>query len=323
MEACGKNFAYLSNEWTAIFGVTNTAIALVAFTGNLVAFLVILKTKCLQSLSTCFLGSLIVADFLIGTLLEPMHVAQLISKSFRNNCTLTYARRYLSTLLLIASVNSIALISYDRYLHLTRTKDYGQLMNKRRVTVLISVGWAIPTAVLMINLPGKNNPIVVGIRFLCVSLTFVATVVFYTRIMKVVRKKEKEMADSQAQDQMQQPRMNNNIRAAKAIATIIVCFVVTIIPSATYFCVVTIRGFTSNGIPGLNETSIDVYYTVVKTLAMANSGINPLIYYLRHPKFKKSLVKHSRGFCPIRSRTDRLSCENERRDASSPQTFVT
>ena len=113
MAACENDFAYLSNEWRVVFGVVNIAIALVAFTGNLVAFLVILKTKCLQNLSTCFLGSLIVADFLIGTLLEPMDVAQLISKSLLNNCTLNYARRYLSALLIVASVNSIALISYD------------------------------------------------------------------------------------------------------------------------------------------------------------------------------------------------------------------
>ena len=175
----------------------------------------------------------------------------------------------------------------------------------------------------MINLAGKDNRIIGGIRCLCVFLTFIAMVVFYTRIMKIVRRKEKQMADSQAQDEMHQHRMNNNIRAAKAIAAIIVCFVVTIIPSATYFCVVAIREFASNSILGLNETSIDVYYTVVKTLAMANSGINPLIYYLRHPKFKESLLKHARGLCPIKRRTNRLSCEHARKDASSPQTLLT
>ena len=32
---------------------------------------------------------------------------------------------------------------------------------------------------------------------------------------------------------------------------------------------------------------------------MANSGINPFIYYFRNPKFKESLVKSLKAFCPL------------------------
>ena len=99
MTACKESFSYLSDEWRAALGVINTAVAFVVFTGNLVAFLVILKTKLLPNLSTCFLGSLIMTDLLVGVLLEPMHVVQLVSAALQNDRILNNARRYLSTLL--------------------------------------------------------------------------------------------------------------------------------------------------------------------------------------------------------------------------------
>ena len=291
MAACEKNFSYLSNEWRVIFGVVNTAIALAAFTGNLVAFLVILRTKCLQNLSMCFLASLMITDLLVGIIVAPVHVAQLVSEQFRNNCTLNNVRRYLLVLCLGASVLSIALISYDRYLRLTKTQNYAQFMSRRKVTALIAIVWASSATSPMIIIHGKKDWIHHGIAFVLASLCLILIVACYTCILKTVNKKVKEIADSQAQDGIRQRQINNNIRAAKAIMIIIVCFIVTIIPGATYYCFVAIAGFLPDGIPGFKEVSMEVFYTVVLTLAMANSGINSLIYYLRNPKFKESLRK--------------------------------
>ena len=291
MKVCFRSFVYLSDECRAIFGAINIAVILIAFTGNLVALVVILKTKYFRNLSTCFLASLMMTDLLVGIIVAPMNVAQLVSEQFRNNCMLNNARRYLLAFLVGASVSSIVLISYDRYLRLTKAQNYAQFLSKRKVTALIAIAW-VPNAVgPMIIILGKKDWIQYGISFVHVSLCLVLMVACYTCIIKTVNKKVKEIATSQAQDRIQQRRINNDIRAAKIIMIIIVCFVVTIIPSATYLCIVGITGFLTNGIPGFKEASMEVYYTAVMTLAMANSGINPLIYYLRNPKFKESLRK--------------------------------
>ena len=327
MKACDKSFAYLSDEWRAVFGLINTVIALVAFSGNLVAFMVIINTKCFRNLSTCFLSSLIMTDFLVGILVAPMHVAQLVSEAIRNNCTLNNTRRYLSTLLVGASISSIAVISYDRYLHLTRSQNYSQFMSKRKVAALITVGWAVPAAVPMLSVIGKKDWINSAVSFVYVFTCFVVIVACYTCIMKTVKKKVKEMAQNQVQCQINQRRVNYDIRAAKVVMLIIVCFIITISPSATYFCVDAIKRFLPNGIPGLKETPGEFYYTIILALAMANSGINPLIYYLRNPRFKESLVKGTKTLCPLNvfnQRSNRLSSENASQDtvAHSAQTFV-
>ena len=300
MATCDTSFAHLSDLWRTVFGIINTAIAVVAFIGNVTAFLVIFKTKYFRNLSTCFLCSLIMTDLLVGVMLEPMHAAQLVSQVLRNNCGFNSVRRYLSTLLIGASVSSIALISYDRYLHLSTTQNYSQYMTKKKAAVLIILGWAIPAIVPTLREIGKNDQIYSAIAFVFTCLCFIVIIVSYTFIIKIVRKKETEMVDSQIQNQMQQHRIKNDIRAAKVVTIIIICFVITIIPGAIYFCIVAVKAFLPDGIPGFNKESEEIYYTVILALAMANSGINPLIYYLRNPKFKKSLVKKLKGFCPAR-----------------------
>ena len=292
-----------------------------AFIGNLVAIMIILKTKHFRNLSTCFLSSLVMTDFLVGILLAPMHVAQLVSEPIRNDCTLNNARRYLSTLLIGASVSSVALISYDRYLHLTRTQNYCQFMNKGKVTILITVGWALPAGVPMLKIIAKTAGIYNGIAFAYVCICFVVIVACYACIIKTVQKKEKELIESQAQDQTEKHRISNEIRAAKIIATIIVCYVITFFPSSTYFCVLAINAFLPDGIPGLKETSTEVYYAVVLTLAMANSGMNPFIYYFRNPKFKKSLAKSWRRFCSYGRQNNSLRSETPGGDTVSKEHF--
>ena len=178
-------------------------------------------------------------------------------------------------------------------------------MNKKNAAALIVAGWAIPYGVLMLTIIANNDRIYYGIAFFYVSLCFVIIVAYYTCIIRIVRKKEIEMSDNQEQKH----RISNDMRAAKVIATIIVCYVITIIPAGTYFCVVANKTFLPDGIPGLKETSLEIYYAVMLTLAMANSGINPLIYFLRNPIFKESLVKRWKRPCPLGCRSNRLSSE--------------
>ena len=257
-------------------------------------------------------------DFLVGILLAPMHAAQLVSRSLQHNCTFNDTKGHLSFLLLAASVSSILLISYDRYVHLTKTQNYSQFMSKRKVIALIAVAWAMPALMVMLDILGGKNirswryARITAFVFGC--LCFVGVVACYACIMTTVRRKEKKMVNYQAQDGVQQRRIRNDIRAAKVITTIIVCFLITIIPTAIYACVVAIATSLPNGIPGFNKMSMEIFYTIVVTLTMGNSGINPLIYNLRNPKFRESLLKGLKRFYQSSRRSNRLNSECTRAD---------
>ena len=145
-------------------------------------------------------------------------------------------------------------------------------MSNKKVAELVTVGWAIPAVMMMLDVLGGKNPRkyerIAAFVFGC--LCFVGMIVFYTYIMKI-----------------------------EVVTAIFVCFLITIIPTATYTGVVGINTFLPKGIPGLTETSIEIFYAIMVTLTMANSGINPLICYLRNPKFKESLPKYLKTFGPL------------------------
>ena len=261
MTFCFIGFVHLTDEWKAVFAVINTAIALEAFTGNLLAFMIILNRKSFQDPSICFLGSLIMTDILVGFLLAPMHVVELVSESLIGNCMLNKARESIAIFLVGASLNSMALINFDRYLHMTKTQTYGQFMSRSKVAALIITGWAIPTVTGMFDMLGSNirkyTQIVVSVYlYLC----FVTMVLFYTYIIKLVRKKEKGMSDNQANQQIQQRRISNEIRVAKVAAAIIFRFFITVIPSATYQHIYAIKSFLHNDIASFQEMSIRSYF---------------------------------------------------------------
>ena len=299
MEVCSTSFAHISNELRYALGVINLLVGLAALIGNVMAFLVIFKTKYFRNRSTCFLGSLIMTDFLVGAILEPMHVAQFFSEALRNNCKFNTARRYLSTLLIGASISSIAIISYDRYTHLSRTQQYLKHMCIKKVVALISISWVIPMIVPILMKLGKDEKIYSGIIFVLISIYFTIIVICYVFIVKIVRKKKSEEDESGNQSSKRKRRTKNDIRAAKAIGIIIVCFCLTLIPVSIYHCIVAVKAFMPNSIPDFKESSRDVFYACAMTLAMVNSGINPLIYYFRNPKFKESLLQVMKKSSPL------------------------
>ena len=320
MEVCSISFAYLSNELRNLFGVINLLIGLAAFIGNFMAFLVIFNARYFRNRSSFFLGSLMMTDFLVGAVLEPMHVAQLFSEELRNNCKFNTARRYLSTLLIGASIGSVAVISYDRYIHLSRTQTYLIHMCKRKVAGLISIAWLVPTVMPILMTLGKDEKIYSGMIFVVISVYFTIMMLCYIFIVKIVRKKTIEMVQCGKQSLRQQRQVKKEIRAAKVITMVIMCFFVNLIPISIYHCTAAVKAFIPGNAPEFKESARDIFYTVTMTLAIANSGINPLIYYLRNQRFKGAGIQILRKICPVICFS---MCQKQRLSTGSKGTEVT
>ena len=171
-------------------------------------------------------------------------------------------------------------------------------MNKKKVAAMITAGWALPAISPIFMKLGKEEQIFSAIIFAYICVSFTIMVLCYICIIRIVRKKTKEMAEILTQNQTGQCPATHDVRAAKAVAIVIICFVITIIPISIYHCTVAVKSLLPNGIPGFREEPKEICYAVGTALTLANSGINPLIYYLRHPKFKESLVKELETFCP-------------------------
>ena len=324
MSACEYSFSILSQEWRYTFGVINVAVVVAALFGNLIIVILMLKIRSFRNRSNMILGSLAATDLLVGFLVAPMYVLQFLSAAFRENCSLTNARRVLSVLLVGSSSSLIALISYDRYIHLSKTQNYAQYMTRRKIGFFISLCWIVPALIPFTRIAAKDEVFNAVAVFAFILAILVTMLVSYLQVMKLLREKEKLMAQYKQEYQMQARQLNahqseenqsqtesqlrmskRRIQAANMVIIVIICYAVCFIPGALHMGLVAIDAFVPGGIPTFQGTVKEASYAVVMTLTMVNSGINPVIYSLKHPGFREKLRKMFRGMIsPISSRLE-------------------
>ncbi len=293
---CSQSLEGLSNVYRAIFGVLNIIIGLMALVGNLFIFIAIHKNRSLRTKSNCFLISLAMTDFLVGLVLEPIFVVQMFSASMAENCTLNIARRFFTALLTGSSMGTIAAISYDRFIHLSKTVLYNENMKMRKVVVIISACWILPLISTFLKHVGQMEAVYSACIFIYALLTICVILISYFSIIRIVKRKKSEMKDATNDGNMpgrntskrdEKRRLRTETRAAKAIAMVIIIYCITVLPISVY------QGLTS--VKVISATSIDIgvrlFYSIALTISSANSIINPFIYYFRIPGFRETLKK--------------------------------
>ena len=267
-------------------GIVNITQGLASALGNILVFILVISNKRLQTRSNVFLLSLAVSDFLVGALLEPMFVAQFFSQDLRENCSFNKIRRYLATLLMGAAVNSIALVSYDRWTHLTKTIRYNDFMPKKKVAILVTIAWLIPIVVPFVRFTSEAVYSTIIIIYILTILALM--IACYVIIVKIVRDREKVMQKTDVKSRAQET--TTHIRVAKAIVLIIVCLLATFLPISIYHGVTATNGISKGLIPISDDTK-EICYVILMTLGLTNSGINPVIYYFRIPEFRASMKR--------------------------------
>ena len=266
-------------------GIAHIIQGLVSTIGNILLFILVVYNKRLRTRSNAFLLSLATSDFLVGAILEPMFVVQLFSHDHRENCSFNKVRRYLSTLLLGAAVGSIALVSYDRWTHLAKTIRYKNFMPKKKVAILLAVVWIIPITVPLVRLTSEAVYSTIIIVYVCLVLALMTTCYFV--ITKIVHSSELCLRQANGTIPPSGARANH-IRVAKAVILVILCLLVTILPISIYLGATALNGL-SPGLINISDNRKEICYAVLMTIGLANSGINPIIYYFRMPEFRKSM----------------------------------
>ena len=255
-------------------------------------FIIILQNRCLHTRSNAFLVSLAITDMLVGFILQPLHIMQLFSTAYSNNCGLNSARRFLSSLFMGASIGAVTVVSYDRYIHLSKTVNYPQFMSKRRVVTLLVLSWLIP---LIMSMSHFTKEIVLKVfTFVFISSSIVIMIACYVTIIRLARSREIATKRSASSiDTSVTKETKTHIRAAKAIVLIIAVFLITFAPMALFYFIMTIsRVF--NSAFYISRQASEITYAVLATATMASSAINPIIYYFRIPKFKASFKRYAR-----------------------------
>eukprot|EP00794_Sanderia_malayensis_P014701 gene14701-16227_t len=159
------------------------------------------------------------------------------------------------------------------------------------VGIILEPMHTLPAALPFIRFAGES--LYCAAIILLIASVFLTMVICYYFIMKVVRNTSRnitpavEVIDDGQRETRRETR--SHIRVAKAIAIIIIIFGLLFTPVAVFLSIVSVSALPFIDYKGFHGNVKEVCYAVAMTTAMANSAINPAVYYFRIPEFKEGL----------------------------------
>uniref|UniRef100_A0A452IBS7 Histamine H3 receptor n=1 Tax=Gopherus agassizii TaxID=38772 RepID=A0A452IBS7_9SAUR len=294
-------------------------IALITVLGNGLVVLAFLVNKDLRHRSNYLFLNLAISDFLVGAFCIPLYIPYFLTGKWMFGRFLCKLWLVVDYLMCTASAFSIVLISYDRFLSVTKAVTYRiqQGMTSKTVVKMVAV-WVFAfliygPAILIwdrvagysIILDGEcNAEFYYNWYFLLCASTFefftpcISVAYFNMHIYRDIQKRKRNRLqnvsspDSETEDSLSTSRtqvqaktrskLNRDKKIAKSLAIIVCVFAICWAP---YSLLMIIRAACCG------ECVNEFLYEITFWLLWLNSSVNPFLYPLCHAGFRKAFMK--------------------------------
>ncbi|XP_017291736.1 trace amine-associated receptor 13c-like [Kryptolebias marmoratus] len=286
-------------HWSeAVFlNIVMSFISLITVALNLLVIISVSHFRHLHTPTNILLLSLGVSDLLVGLLLMPFEIFRNTTCWVLGNimCVL-YC--YLITHVVCASVGNIVLISFDRYVAICDPLHYPTRISRNRAKCLVCLCWLWYGIYSILFLkddviqPGRSNSCVgecaLIINYVIGTIDIILNFVFPVTVIIVLYMRVFVVAVSQARAMRSQitavtlhhsvnvKTKKSELKAARTLGILILIYFICFCP---YFCYSLIE-------VDLNSTP---YVSFLVSLFYFNSCINPVIYALFYPWFRKAV----------------------------------
>ncbi|XP_047457493.1 trace amine-associated receptor 13c-like [Mugil cephalus] len=262
---------------------------------NLVVIISVSHFRRLHTPTNILLLSLAISDFLVGLLLMPVEILNTTCWFLGDLACTLY--NYVSYVITSASIGAMVLISVDRYVAICDPMHYSSRITEKRVKLCVCLCWLC--SVFYTSLISKDDFTQLGKNKTCygecdvsmtytegltdVILTFIVPitviVVLYVRVFVVAVSQAHAMRSHIVAVTVQVSltlTKKSELKAARTLGVLVVVFLICFSP---YYCV---------ALPG-NDSVSSSYITFILYLLYFNSCLNPLIYALFYPCFRKAI----------------------------------
>uniref|UniRef100_A0A2K5TR41 Histamine H3 receptor n=1 Tax=Macaca fascicularis TaxID=9541 RepID=A0A2K5TR41_MACFA len=306
-----------SGPWTAVLAALMALLIVATVLGNALVMLAFVADSSLRTQNNFFLLNLAISDFLVGAFCIPLYVPYVLTGRWtfgRGLCKLWLVVDYL---LCTSSAFNIVLISYDRFLSVTRAVSYrAQQGNTRRAVRKMLLVWVLAfllygPAILSWEYLSGGSSIPEGhcyaeFFYNWYFLITASTLEFFTPFLSVtffnlsiylnIQRRTRLRLDGareaggpepppEAQPRHPHPprgALRGHRKVAKSLAVIVSIFGLCWAP---YTLLMIIRAAChGHCVP-------DYWYETSFWLLWANSAVNPVLYPLCHHSFRRAFTK--------------------------------
>ena len=255
-----------------IFLLFNIGTSLVTILGKFLMMVVLLYIPKLKTWSNHFLVLLGGTDLAVGLIAQPVTCLLVIDVLYMSQiCIASNLQAYICTVSCGASMGMLALIGYDRYLHLSRLTNYNKYMTNRKLKVLISMIFAYQTLVGYLIFDEDTAEIYQYFVIAHVGAFSTILSFCYYKLWKIAKKGIISTTDTS---------MKKHWRISKSMALLVLVFVVCCWTLFfLYMLVLQLCQFMEiNFEKKFNPENLRIFYFCL-LCGFANSCINPFVYY--------------------------------------------
>ncbi|XP_064642171.1 histamine H3 receptor-like [Lineus longissimus] len=311
----------LELHWLILGGIAMSALLLTNLGGNFLTMLSFCLDKKLRIVSNMYIINLAVNDILVGVVSIPLYgTSSLLNHYWPFGYPMCKFYIMVDFIACAGSSTSIMLISYDRYLLVTEGINYSVKQTKRKAGIKIGITWAVILPIYgtftlfydtfrgySIAVAGDCNEEFANDEIFNIFLStfeFLIPLIFITflnfRVYHNIHKrtkakvgpmeKTKEISTISGSGSMQPKEENashvrllkRDRRAARSLAALVIIYFVCWAPYTIFTVLISLND------QYWNEDDYFMPYESVIWLLWLNSSLNPIMYALTVPAFKRS-----------------------------------
>ncbi|XP_033837700.1 trace amine-associated receptor 1-like [Periophthalmus magnuspinnatus] len=283
---------------TALLYTLLALISLLTVVLNLLVIVSIFHFRQLHTPTNALLQSLAVSDLVVGLLVMPIEGVRYMEMCWLLGRLLCALTPYVSYCLLSASLGNMVLISIDRYLAICDPLLYSSKVSLSRVRALICLCWACSLlyngCILIGHLsqPQRystcHGECVVVISHTAGTVDLFVTcvgpctvmIVLYIRVFAVAASQARAMRvriASTAIVSVATMAKPSEKKAARTLGVVILVFLICFCP------------YYYPAIAGVETSNMLSYFSILSWIMLLNSCMNPLIYAMFYPWFRKAV----------------------------------
>ncbi|XP_058248440.1 trace amine-associated receptor 6-like [Hemibagrus wyckioides] len=275
--------------------VCSAAVVLLTVCGNLLVIISVLHFKQLHTPTNMLVLSLAVSDFFVGALVMPLMFIWVIESCWifgRDFCICFWLTAFF---LMVISIYNIALIAVDRFFALLNPFLYTNIVSMRTMCTVVYLNWCVNLVYSSVIFHYMNFLMCPGECYFILNeawsvidiiYSFIfplsVIIILYTRVFLLAKKhataiRELNNHTRPKTQKITSHSMKSERKAAKVLGILVSVFLMCLLPYIIY-------GFLGYVIELQLET-----FQKVTVLICLNSTINPFIYALFYPWFRRCI----------------------------------